>query len=138
MDFEKERREALAAGRDALSSLENARQMLSSARGWGIFDIVSKGGLISGLIKHSKMNEAEACINRAQSDLARFNDELQDLNLMGINLNTGDLLGFADIIFDGFLTDMLMQNRIVEASNQVDNAIYRVRSLISQLENLQY
>ena len=136
MDFEKERDEALDAGYAALSSLREARDMLGSARGWGIYDTFFKGGWISGLIKHSKMNDAESCIQQARYDLVRFNEELQDLNLMGINLKTGDLLGFADIFFDGFLADILMQSRIKEACNQVDNAISRVQSLVNELENL--
>ena len=136
MDFEKERNEALAAGRAALSSLQEAREMLSSARGWGIYDTFFKGGFISGLIKHSKMDNAEQCIEQARYDLMRFNTELHDLDLMGINLNTGDLLGFADIFFDGFLSDILMQSRIKDACNDLDNAIAKVRSLVSELENL--
>ena len=136
MDFEKERDEALAAGRAALSSLQEAREMLSSARGWGIYDTFFKGGFISGLIKHSKMDNAEQCIEQARYDLMRFNTELHDLDLMGINLNTGDLLGFADIFFDGFLSDILMQSRIKDACDGVDNAIAKVQSLITQLENL--
>lgn len=136
MDFEKERDEALAAGRAALSSLQEAREMLSSARGWGIYDTFFKGGFISGLIKHSKMDNAEQCIEQARYDLMRFNTELHDLDLMGINLNTGDLLGFADIFFDGFLSDILMQSRIKDACNDLDNAIAKVRSLVSELENL--
>lgn len=136
MDFEKERDEALAAGRAALSSLQEAREMLSSARGWGIYDTFFKGGFISGLIKHSKMDNAEQCIEQARYDLMRFNTELHDLDLMGINLNTGDLLGFADIFFDGFLSDILMQSRIKDACDGVDNAIAKVQSLITQLESL--
>ena len=136
MDFEKERDEALAAGRAALSSLQEAREMLSSARGWGIYDTFFKGGFISGLIKHSKMDNAAQCIEQARYDLMRFNTELHDLDLMGINLNTGDLLGFADIFFDGFLSDILMQSRIKDACDGVDNAIAKVQSLITQLESL--
>jgi len=136
MDFEKERLEALNAGRAALSSLQAARQQLSSARGWGIYDTFFSGGFISGLIKHSKMNNAEECINRAKYDLQRFNTELHDLNLMGINLNTGDLLGFADLFFDGFLSDFLMQGRIREACGQVDDAINKVQMIINSLENM--
>ena len=136
MDFEKERDEALEAGYAALSSLQEARDMLGSARGWGIYDTFFKGGFISGLIKHSKMNDAENCIMQARNDLTWFNDELHDLDLMGINLNTGDLLGFADIFFDGFLADILMQSRIKDACDQVDSAIAKVQAIINQLENL--
>jgi len=136
MDFEKERIEALDAGRRALSSLREAREQLSSARGWGIYDTFFNGGFLSGLIKHSKMDNASQCIERAKYDLQSFNQELQDLNLSGINLETSDLLGFADILFDGFLTDFLMQGRIKDACNQVDSAISRVEAIIARLENV--
>lgn len=136
MDFEKERREALAAGRTALSNLEDARNMLSRARGWGIYDTFFKGGFVSGLIKHSRMRDAEACIDRARDSLIGFSNELRDLNLTGINLQTGDLIGLADIFCDSFLTDILMQGRIANACSQIDNAISRVRSLMKQLERM--
>ena len=136
MDFEKERREALAAGRTALSNLEDARNMLSRARGWGIYDTFFKGGFVSGLIKHSRMRDAEACIDQARDSLIGFSNELRDLNLTGINLQTGDLIGLADIFCDSFLTDILMQGRIANACSQIDNAISRVRSLMKQLERM--
>lgn len=63
MDFEKERAEALAAAKSALSSLEKARSMLSSARGWEIYDTFFSGGVFSGVIKHSKMNERKNISN---------------------------------------------------------------------------
>ena len=133
MDYDKERTEAINAGNAAISSLEKARNMLSSARGWGIYDTVFKGGLISGLIKHSKMNRAEECILQAKHDLDKFNNELRDLDLTDINLDTRDFLGIADIFCDSFLTDVLMQNRIRDACNLVDHAIEKVRAIISQL-----
>jgi len=136
IDFEKERLEALRAGRTALASLQEARRQLSKARGWGIYDTFFKGGFVSGLIKHSKMNNAQNCITRAGYDLQRFTDELHDLDLMGINLDTGDLLGFADLLFDGFIVDIFMQGRIRKARAQVDDAIYEVKTIIRTLEKL--
>lgn len=136
MGFDKERAEAISAGNAAISSLEKARNMLASARGWGIYDTFFKGGLVSGLIKHSKMNRAEECIRQAKHDLERFNNELRDIDLMVINLDTKDLLGFADILCDGFLTDILMQNRIKEACSQVDLAISKVKSITTQLKSI--
>ena len=52
-DFEKERNEAILAGERALDSLRAARDELNSAGNWGIVDLLG-GGLISGLVKHSK------------------------------------------------------------------------------------
>ena len=136
MDFEKERTEALKAGNAALASLEKAAGKLSGARGWGIYDTFFKGGTLSGLIKHSKMKKAKACILQAQADLSRFGSEMRDLGLEGIDLNTFDLLGIADLFMDGFLPDILMQGRIREARGQVDMAIAQVRALIRRLEGL--
>jgi len=136
IDFDKEKEEAIRAGKKALSSLINARELLSSARGWGIYDTFFKGGFISGLIKHSKMADAKECIDQAKADLESFNKELHDLDLKGINLSTDDFLGIADIFFDGFLADILMQERIRDACEQTDAAIAKVQSIIATLERM--
>lgn len=99
-DFEKERQEAISADERALCSLKKARDCLASARGWGIYDILG-GGLISSLIKHGRMNEAEEYLLAAKYDLRRFEKELRDLDeFENINLDTQDFLGVADLIFD--------------------------------------
>ena len=135
MDYEKERQEAIDAGYAAMDALEEARDYLSSARSWGIFDTFFKGGLISGLVKHSKMNDAQACIQRAKYALSRFNSELGDLSLSGINIDTGDLLGFADLFFDGLLSDLMMQSRIKDAQYQIDEAISKIQRILDRLED---
>ena len=56
-DFEKERNEAIDAGERALTSLRAARGELQSAGNWGLLDLFG-GGMISGLVKHSKMGNA--------------------------------------------------------------------------------
>ena len=61
-DHAKEIREARAAGERALDCLYAARDQLSSARNWGVVDLLG-GGLISGLMKHSKLENAEAEID---------------------------------------------------------------------------
>jgi len=132
-DYEKERQEAIAAGNRALDSLREAYMKLDSARGWGIYDIVG-GGLFSSLIKHSKMDKAQEYLQDAKRDLKRFETELQDLNeFENINLDTRDFLGFADLIFDGLLSDIMMQSRINEARSKVSTAIRRVEDILSRL-----
>lgn len=54
----REIQEAIEAADVALDHLERAKRCLSSASGWGLFDTLG-GGFISGLIKHSKMSDAE-------------------------------------------------------------------------------
>ena len=60
--------------------------------------------------------------------------ELADLNsINNINLDTQDVWGFADILFDGLIADMAMQNRINNARNDVDQAIRQVEGILSSL-----
>lgn len=132
-DYEKERREAVFAGERARSSLVKALDALDSARGWGIYDILG-GGFISTMIKHSKMDKASDYIKQAQEELMCFSRELGDIReYAGINLSTGDFWGFADWFFDGFLSDWMVQGRINDARKQVQQAIYRIDSVLERL-----
>lgn len=133
MDYEKERREAIAAGNRALSSLKLAKSDLDSARNWGIVDIFG-GGLLTDVIKHSKMNKAQGHMEQAKRDLESFGRELSDIAAyVDFEFNTADFLSFADYFFDGFLADWMMQDRINKARGQVDEAIRRVEHILKQL-----
>lgn len=132
-DLNKERMEAIRAGERARDSLRSALDALDKARGWGIYDMLG-GGFISSLIKHSKMDDASAYIERAKSDLKSFSRELGDIReYKNIDVSTGDFWGFADWFFDDFLSDWIMQDRINEARNQVQVAISKVSSVLDKL-----
>ncbi len=130
MDYNIERQEAIEAGERALDSLIEAQNQLRKARNWGIYDIIG-GGFLSSIIKHSKVDNARACIERAKYDLQAFNRELQDVSY-GLNVDMGGLLTFFDVM-DNFFADLLVQSKIADASRQVDDAIYRVRDILSRL-----
>lgn len=130
---EKEVREALGAGQEALDYLNQARASLNSAGNWGLLDLFG-GGLLSTFVKHSRMNDAEELIQQARSALQRFQRELMDVdNVAEFHIETGDFLSFADYFFDGFIADWLVQSRINDAKRQVDNAIQRVKYIMDQL-----
>lgn len=132
-DYDKERREAVIAGERAKNSLKKALDALNSARGWGIYDIIG-GGFISSLIKHSKMNQASDYIEAAKADLASFSKELADIEQFAdVNLSTGDFWGFADWFFDGFFSDLMMQDRINEARGQIQRAIAKIDSILEKI-----
>ncbi len=135
MDYEKERQEAIAAGQKALSSLRQARDYLDKARCWGIVDILG-GGLFSTLIKHNRMDQAHQYIADAKASLSAFERELADLNeFENIDLDTQDFWGFADLLFDGLITDVAMQNRIKDAGDAVERAIRKVQDILEKLLN---
>ena len=131
MDYEKERQEAIIAGERALDSLYEAQNQLRKARNWGIYDILG-GGFISSLIKHSKIDNARVCIERAKYDLQCFNRELRDVSY-DISVDVGDFLTFFDLM-DSFFADLLVQSRISDASRRIEDAIYRVQDILGHLK----
>lgn len=132
-NYEKEKQEAIDAGNKALRSLRKAQENLGSAKGWGIFDMLG-GGFISTMVKHSKVDQAKENMEQARYDLRDFSKELNDVNIAcNLNIETGDFLSFADWFFDGLIVDWMMQDRINQASQQVEEAIRRVEDILRQL-----
>lgn len=135
-NFEKEKREAIDAGRQALYSLKSAENDLKSAKGWGLYDMIG-GGFISTMIKHSKMDSAKDHMEAAKRDLRNFQKELRDVDLIcNLNIQTDDFLSFADWFFDGFFVDWMVQDRINQALKQVQEAIRRVNDVVTELQKL--
>ena len=135
-DAEKERREAIDAGRRAISSLKTARDNLNSAKNWGLADMFG-GGFFTTMLKHSKMEQARQNMEQAKYDLRNFCRELNDVNMAyDLNLNTDDFLSFADYFFDGFVVDWMVQDRINNARYQVEEAIRRTEYIITQLQSI--
>ena len=130
---QKEVAEAIRAGESALESLRNAERKLQSARGWGMVDMFG-GNIISGVIKHSRVSEAQSYIDDAKYKLQRFRNELADVQSMNdLDINVGDFLTFADFFFDSFIADIVVQSRISNARAKLQNAIAQVESMLGRL-----
>ena len=131
---EKEINEAIDSGERALVSLRTAHEKLNSARNWGIFDMFG-GGLITDLIKHSKMNDASAYLEDAKRDLLVFQKELQDVQeTIDLKVDVDGFLTFADFFFDGIIMDYVVQSKIAEARKQIEQAIPLVEGLVNDLK----
>ena len=134
-DYKKECREAIDAGNRALGSLKNAKACLDSARNWGIWDMIG-GGLLSGLMKRSRISDAQDQINKARQDLQIFTRELDDVQMSGqMDIEINDFIGFADLLWDNFLVDWMMQDRINNARAQLDEVITRVKQILTRLHH---
>lgn len=131
-----EMQEAIDAGERALGSLKMAKDKLNSARSWGIADLLG-GGLITDMIKHSRMNDAAVHMEAAKRDLLIFQRELKDVNVpLDLRMEVGGFLSFADFFFDGLVADYLVQSKIAEARAQVTDAIGMVEILLRDLKEL--
>lgn len=126
--------EAIEAGERALDSLRGAQKALGSAKNWGLYDLLG-GGLIASLIKRDRMKDAADLMEEARRDLRIFEKELRDVELTsGLHIETDDFLAFADFFFDGAVADFLMQTRIAETKERVDEAADRVTALLAALK----
>lgn len=127
-------REAVGAGACALSNLKAAREKLESARKWGFVDLLG-GAFVTDVVKHSRMKEAAACIETAKRDLQRFQKEVGDVDIpTDMRLEISNFLSFADFFFDGLVSDYLVQSKIADAREQVDDAINNVETLMVKLK----
>ncbi len=126
--------EAVQAGHSVQDDLVRAEEGLQSARNWGTYDMLG-GGMLSTHIKHNHIDEAMDHIYAAQTNLRRFEKELQDVggSLNTAGLEVDGLLKFSDYFFDGLIADWMVQGRINEALEQVQSRRHEISRLVSEL-----
>ena len=133
----KEIREAILAGKKVLRSLEQIQDSLNRAEGWGTWDLLG-GGLISGIEKHSRIDDAAAETEHAQRLLRQFHSELADVRIQSdISFETGGFAMFADFFFDGLIADWYMQSKINRSQESVSNVQNQVTGAVHKLESLE-
>lgn len=132
-DRDTEIKEAIEAADNALGHLRGAAAELDRAGGWGIADMLG-GSFISTAIKHGHMGNAQEEIEAAKVALRSFARDLRDVDEdVGLDVEVGGFLGFADYFFDGIVADWLVQSKIDAAKQQVADAIRQVEGVRDQL-----
>lgn len=133
----REIREAKIAGQEALYSLRQAQEKLNSAKNWGLWDMFG-GGIISTMMKHSRINDASSLMEDAKWKLQKFQQEVRDVQMpTQFRVEVGEFLTFADFFFDGFIADWMVQSRIGDARAQVAEAIEKVEQVLRRLDNME-
>lgn len=128
--------EALAAGEAALSTADQIADSLRSAEEWSDWDLVG-GGLITDLAKHRHLDEAQASVERLQSQLRRFKTELADVTITAdFQVGIDGFLRVADYLFDGFFADWMVLDRIQQSRRQVQETRSQIRSTLDDLRTL--
>ena len=125
--------EAIRAGERALDSLREAKNQLNSARNWGIYDMIG-GGLISSMIKHSKIDQANEWMDQANRDLRCFAKELRDVDGEDLQIDTGSLVTMLDIFCDNFFSDLLVQQKINDGRARIDALSDRIEDVLYTLK----
>ena len=136
-NYLKEIDEALQAGYQLKSHLEEAIKYLKKAQDWGIFDMMG-GDFFSGIMKHNRIDQAQELLQEAKYKLQKFQKELkdlQDLHFDIISIN-GSLLVF-DYIFDNIFTDWIVQSKINKSVKNIEDSYQQVNQLLNDLEKKQ-
>lgn len=102
-----------------LPLVDQAEAKFSSARNWGIVDLLG-GGLITDLIKHSQLGAASGIMNQISDLLRDLQHELKDIDIpTDYRMQMGGFATFADFVFDGTLADAWMESKIVSSLDQI-------------------
>ena len=132
----KEAREALAAGQTALETTDRILSSLDSAEGWGTWDLIG-GGLLSDMVKHGHLDEAQQQVENLQIQLRRFKTELTDVTISAdLQVSIDGFLCFADYFFDGLFADWAVLGKINQSQTQVQNTKSQIEHVIGRLTDM--
>lgn len=129
--------EAIEAGDVVVNEANRVLDYLNDAKLWGIFDMFSDHSLLSGLIKHSKLDNAQKTMCDLKNALSKFDSEINDVKVY-CNVNNVDFDGwlkFFDIFFDSFFVDLYALSKITDSKEQISNLIYEVKRVQNSLRN---
>jgi hypothetical protein len=126
---------ALSLTHQLISTLDEAEKKLSSARNWGIVDVLG-GGLITDLIKHSKLNDAAGSMENVNYYLRELKNVLGGITMpQDYSMNVGGFLTFADFFFDSGIIDVYVTAKIMNSLSEVRrlrDKCYELRSKLNQ------
>lgn len=134
---EREIGEAESAGKNALSIAESILDSLDSAHSWSTWDLFGGGGLVTDLIKHGHLDDAQDKVENLQIALDRFHTELMDISIPAeIEVRVDGFLKFADFFFDGLFADWMVRDRIKGSQEQVRDAYKSIEKILDRLDSL--
>lgn len=133
---EKEINEAITAGNDVVTGLEQVIESLKSAESWGTWDVLG-GGFLSTAMKHSRMDDARNIIHDVQTKISLFKRELADVQKsIELQIDVGELASFADFFFDGLIIDWIVQSKIVQSLERSKKARSMIIQAVEELDKL--
>ncbi len=131
----KEIDEAVVAGRQALNAFSSVINDLDTAKNWGIFDMLG-GNFIANVGKHMKIDAARKSLSEAKGRLQIFERELKDVDVSSeVNIDMGSFMTVADFFFDNIFVDFMVQSKINDSLNKINQAYGHVKERLGSLES---
>ncbi|WP_273127244.1 hypothetical protein [Bacillus weihaiensis] len=129
-----EMEEAIQEGEQLIATLHQAKASLEKANNWGTWDMLG-GGMVSGIVKHQHLDEAETYLHQAQREMRQFQKELLDLRQeVKLEIDISSMLRFADFFFDGFIADYMVQGKIQQSLDQVRSESRKAQDIVMSLK----
>ena len=100
-----------------------------------VLAVLLGGGMLSGLMKHSRMDRAQQQLAELGRALERFNRELKDVRVQCSA--SAELSGFwrvADLVWDGFISDWTVLSKISDAKERVERTDEQLMQALDQLQ----
>ena len=136
MSQKQELQEAVDAGSAAVACADQILSELDSAEDWGTWDLIG-GGLITDLVKHGHLDEAQAAVENLQTQLRRFKTELADVTIdADIQVSIDGFLRVADYFFDGLFADWAVLDQIHQSQEQVHRTRSQICGVLDHLQTL--
>ena len=129
----RELEEARSAGEDVRRRLDQVLASLGSAENWGTWDVIG-GGLLTDMMKYSRLDEAQHSMEQMQSALRRYRRELADVAALHIGDFRPD--GFTwtlDVLFDNIFFDWSVLEQISNSRDRVEDLRRQVGRTQGQL-----
>lgn len=117
----KELLEARAELIKSIDMIDDSLKILSSAKTWGIFDILG-GGFFTSLMKRDKIGKVNDNIRNLRYQLEITQKELGDVDQMiDIEIPNNFTDNFFDIVFDNIFTDILTQSKLKKTNTKLSD-----------------
>jgi len=128
--------EASNAARKTTEALTAANALIESADTWSDVDTFLNGGLITSMVKNSRLDDAAGKAAEADRCLAVLRAELGDvgqtLSPTG-DLSIGGVTRFADVFLDNILTDLHVRSQIGAGLDQIGRTARQVGQIQATL-----
>ncbi|MDR2204286.1 MAG: hypothetical protein LBE76_08375 [Nitrososphaerota archaeon] len=129
-------KEAIDAIDRVKSTAKNAVEFLKSAEIWAIYDVFTRGGILSHVAKYSHIDNAEQNFHKLSSQLQELKSELRDIhNWTGLKLGEISSSQRAiDLWFDNIFTDLSVHRQIKDNTEQIHQLLCNINVIESELE----
>lgn len=131
----KELVEAVNAVEHVMTLAKKAEESFGKARGWSTYDTFFGGGLLTDVMKYSRIDEANEIVSAISASQSLMMKELQDVDMaLGQKLEViSGTEKFFDIAFDNIFSDWSIRGKIDANLDRIDEFIAALQGILLKL-----